>query len=441
MASNLRVLAGNAPRQRRVLRSPKHPFHVQHMPFTITPFFIAPVLPGETVKNILLQSRGVSKPMVQALVGAHIEYYFFYVKLSDMLIADEAKAMILTPGRDMDDIDVTSAERLSYRKAVTTVSESSAQLPFVSNCLVAVIDNFFRDADEDYSLSAGQVSNGTYTEYLSHIRVGKDFTDSMLNATAFQEHDIDVDLDGDSTITAQEIYEAMQQWEVLKAGNLTDMDFNDYLRSQGVNRTLADADENVPEVLRVIRKWSYPVNTVDPSDGDPSTAFSWSVTETADKDRFIKEPGFLFGVTIFRPKVYLANQTASMTGFLNTVYDWLPNVMSVSGARRKYFNGTTTNSPNESDGPFDNIADDYVVDVRDLFIHGEQFTNLDLSAADGNLIAMPGTDGSRKYTTASELNTLFAGASAASGFQQDGMVSLSILGRQVDMSPTAGQEA
>ena len=48
-------------------RRPSHPFQVRHEPFQIQPFFIAPVLPGETMKNLLLQSRAVTLPLKNPL--------------------------------------------------------------------------------------------------------------------------------------------------------------------------------------------------------------------------------------------------------------------------------------------------------------------------------------------------------------------------------------
>ena len=38
----------------RVLRSPRHTFQLRQRPFEITPFLLAPVLPGETMKNLLI---------------------------------------------------------------------------------------------------------------------------------------------------------------------------------------------------------------------------------------------------------------------------------------------------------------------------------------------------------------------------------------------------
>ena len=84
-------------RMGRVMRSPRHSFIVEHRPFEITPFFIAPVLPGETLKNLLWQARAVTKPIKQPLVGWWLEYYMFYVKMRDLTDRDTLTAMLLDP--------------------------------------------------------------------------------------------------------------------------------------------------------------------------------------------------------------------------------------------------------------------------------------------------------------------------------------------------------
>ena len=86
---------------RRIPRNPKHPFQLRTRPFQIQPFMLSPVLPGETLKNLVLQSRVVSKPLVHPLVGWWCEYYFFYVKLRDIeyhLGGNFVAPMVTTPG-------------------------------------------------------------------------------------------------------------------------------------------------------------------------------------------------------------------------------------------------------------------------------------------------------------------------------------------------------
>ena len=57
------------PQVGRKLRQPEHAWAVKHLPFAIQPFMIAPVLPGETLKNALLQVRAVLQPVKSALSG------------------------------------------------------------------------------------------------------------------------------------------------------------------------------------------------------------------------------------------------------------------------------------------------------------------------------------------------------------------------------------
>lgn len=71
---------------KRVLRNPQHRFSLQTRPYQLQPFMIAPVLPGETMKNLLLQARVVTHPLSPdlRLVGWWNEYFFFYVKHRDL---------------------------------------------------------------------------------------------------------------------------------------------------------------------------------------------------------------------------------------------------------------------------------------------------------------------------------------------------------------------
>ena len=74
----------NAPRSQRVPRRPQHTFYLRQVPFTIQPFMIAPVIPGETLQNLSFQARCVTMPVKNPIIGWWCEYYFFYVKLTDL---------------------------------------------------------------------------------------------------------------------------------------------------------------------------------------------------------------------------------------------------------------------------------------------------------------------------------------------------------------------
>ena len=101
MASMPKVTIMNAPTTRRVMRHPQHPFQLRTRPYQVASFFIAPVLPGETLKNLLLQARVVSDPVKSPLIGWWAEYYFFYVKHRDLDGRDDFVAMMLDPSKDM----------------------------------------------------------------------------------------------------------------------------------------------------------------------------------------------------------------------------------------------------------------------------------------------------------------------------------------------------
>ena len=79
MAISNPVTIGPAPRVSRSGRRPQHTFQLRHKPWVVQPFMIAPVLPGDTMKNLLLQARAVSSPVKNPLIGWWLEYYFFYV--------------------------------------------------------------------------------------------------------------------------------------------------------------------------------------------------------------------------------------------------------------------------------------------------------------------------------------------------------------------------
>ena len=50
------VQTQSARRTGRVTRSPRHTFQLRHRPFLLQPFMLAPVIPGETMKSLLLVS-------------------------------------------------------------------------------------------------------------------------------------------------------------------------------------------------------------------------------------------------------------------------------------------------------------------------------------------------------------------------------------------------
>lgn len=420
------VEAANVGPTKRRLRKPQHRFNLVSKPYQIVPFMIAPVLPGETMKNLLMQSRVVTDPIKNALIGWHKEYYFFYVK-----------HRAFTSGRwwTTENAAKLQAMMLDPATVVTTLQASAENTPyytfnggmqFVQACYQEVVEEYFRDEDQAYDdfligadYAAAQIDTQNWAHSLKAESAGSD--DSELpGVDELEELDI---LPGMTSNYAQ--------WEFMRDHGMTTLTYEDYIRSYGVSiedtpdlgeeGIEATASNFRPELLRFVRDWKYPTNHVDPATGVPASAVSWSFAERADKDRFFQEPGFIFGVTVTRPKINLGSQKGAAVGFLDNAYAWLPAVL-----RRHPYVAVKEIADSATVGILENQTEDYWVDVADLFEHGDQFVNHAMSAAANHGIALPTADPALwKYPTEAMVDSLFA-ADTAENIREDGVVHLTI---------------
>lgn len=409
----------------RRIRSPQHTFNLRAPPFAIQPFFIAPVLPGETMKSLRFQARSVTDPIKNRLIGWWSEWYFFYVKLRDLDIRGNIQQMLLDPNFDWTTIDEPTADvKLYHPPGVGMVN-------YVKLCQDVCVRHFFRD-ERDTETQYIMVDN-TIPWPVAQIN-GNNTFDSM---EAFVEDtpnaNAGIVVGGDDTVLASEIDAVMRRWFLLRNNQLTEMSYEQYLATFGVR--MQGEEAHVPELLRYIREWSYPTNTVEPTTGVPTSAVAWTVQATADKDRMFREPGFLFGLACHRPKVYLRNQKGNFSAALNRVQDWLPAMMRADPlSRRKQLA--------QGVGPFSvgSDATGYVYDVADLFMYGDQMVNADLTATTLNLVPLPQPDlvNKRYVTDIAWVKELFAGTTPPARVEMDGIVSLSIASSLRDESPRGG---
>lgn len=415
----MKVNVAEVQRASRVQRHPQHPFQVRTRPWQIAPMFIAPVLPGETMRNLLLQARAVSDPVKSKLVGWWKEYYFFYVKLRDLDGRDDFANMMLDPTQSLTAYN--EAALVEYYHKQTSIS-------WVRECLKRVTEEFFRYEGEAWD--AYKVGNLP----AAMISTNKNWSDSLVNdADRATIADVNVDLNTDSTITVSEIDKAMYTWQLLRTQGLSTMTFEDYLASHGVRPNPAEA--HIPELVRYIRDWQLPANTIDPTDGAATSALSWKIVERADKDRYFKEPGFLFGVTVSRPKVYWSGQAGTMSDLMTDLYSWLPAVLRPEieagfkkiAAHNVQFGGNGTTGGN---------TDAVWFDVADLFMYGEQFVNFALTETDAGFVALPTATAQKRYASGTDADALFASASPANQIREDGIVTLSISSTVMDQSGT-----
>jgi hypothetical protein len=400
-------------KSQRVSRRPQHRFYLHQVPFTIQPHLIAPVLPGETMDSLIHQSRVVTDPISNPVIGWWCEYYYFYVKLRDLDDSDTFEAMFIDP-------DTTTSALKDSDDVVQHYYNPSAnnELNYVEMCLKRVTEEYFRDQDEAWN-------NITISNLPVAGTIGNSLLDSFINDDAFQTSiEPTIDTSG-ANVGISVIEAAMRQWEMLKLDNMTDMTFNDYLKTYGVNLP-SEEDNKKPELIRFLREWSYPSSTIDPADGSPVSAVSWAISDRADKKRFFKEPGFIFGVTCIRPKIYFGTQSTYGAAFLDDLYTWLPAVLNDDPATslKEFAAGT---------GPFKTNSDDYWLDMKDLFIHGDQFMNIAPSTAGTNCPDLPTAGGIWKYpSNQAMLDEFFVSANAIC--KVDGIVSLNIRGRLTDTS-------
>lgn len=398
------TLQNSAP-SKRVLRRPQHTFHLRTRPYQIQPFMLAPVLAGETLNNLLLQARVVTDPIKNPFIGWHVEYYFFYVKLRDLDAREIMEDMLLDMTADTSSLNDGTADVKYYHHS----GKNYAKL-----ALKRITEEYFRDEGETWNTAA--------IDNLPLAKVNqKHWTESVYAASELPDDEIPEPAEDFSDFEGK-----WNTWNYMRSMKMTEMSFEDYMGTFGVQTSKTEPHK--PELLRYVKEWSYPSNTIDPASGAPSSAVSWSIAERGDKTRFFKEPGFIVGLSVVRPKVYLGGQRESGSHLLDGAFEWLPAIMKdrVETSLKTLAGGT---------GPLGGVhtTNPYIVDVRDLFVHGDQFLNFALTETDAGLVALPKTTHvASAYPSSADINALFVGEAPANQVRQDGVVSASILGTQLD---------
>lgn len=193
-------LVGNVPKMGRKLRKPQHAFHLRSRAFQIQPFMLAPVLAGETLKNLLFQSRVVTDPIKNPFIGWWQEYYFFYTKLSDLDVwgentddvpgsgpGDFVKMLLADPTWDKTNWDFGTASVPHYAAADGQT--------WSDWCLRKVVMEYFRDETEE----------GTHLPVLDDLPLAMINNKGVLDSAILNDdYDraqsaYDVDLLGDAT--------------------------------------------------------------------------------------------------------------------------------------------------------------------------------------------------------------------------------------------------
>jgi len=413
------ILDRAAPQMGRKLRSPRHTFSIRQRPWHIQPHMIAPVLPGETMSNLLVQALVVTDPIKSRLIGWWYEQYYFYVKHRDLREREQLTEMHLNPDAPMLNL-MTPPDPITYH---------NGGIDWTRLCLNRVVEEYFRNEGEDIVDVAGLPLASINTD--SWLDSAK-----LASAGAAPDHQLPGEV-SDPQLPSNVPYEFQQhyqQWEAMRALQLVTVTFEDYLKSFGVRAPKADRVEELhrPELIRYIRDWQLPAGIVAP-DGSPANGVIWRIAERADKDRFFSEPGFILGVTVCRPKVYLGNQMGAAVSVMDDAYSWLPAVLSDQS-----YTSLRQMLPSASDTePFPVPVDEtWWFDLKDLFLYGDQFVNYTLQN-EPNAAALPAPDLQRRYVSVDDMNDLFV-APERNLIRSDGVVSLSIKSRVTDTSGHTG---
>lgn len=398
----------------RVTRSPQHQFRINQVPFAITPFMIAPVLAGETLNFMLLQTRSVSEALKSPLLGMWMEYYFFYVKHRDIIAHSQAlQNMVMDINAPFTGATIAAHDAVSYG--------ALGGQDWVRLCLDRVVQVYFRDEDEP-------VSSFMVGSYPACKIQQESWMQTMFKPGDVTFDDIDIDAPVDTvptpdtaSVKASELDKLKAQYEMLLANDLVEMTYEEWLMTYGVS--FPEVEVNEPELLRYVRDWKLPGNMMA-ADAAPRYAISWQMAERADKRRRFTEPGFIFGVSVVRPKAYFKNQVGNALGFYNDAFAWLPAILGDDATV-----GLAQHATGAGPCP---VLSTYGYDRRDLYIYGDQYANVNLATEVG-FVTLP-TNTTRKYPALTDAQSYFATA-GKEFVATDGIVRLSILGHQRDTTP------
>lgn len=413
-------------RTERSGRRPQNPFNVQTKPFQIQPVMFHPVLPGETLKTMLIQAQIWSDPLAAALknTGWWCEYNVFYVKHRDLPGYEQGVDGL---GKDLVDMFVSN-ESLASHAAGAAIPRSytpKGGIDFVSAALERVVEEYFRDEGE--TASAYHIDNIPICQIYGRGR--SDVFDKLTKEADYEDHRQELDADGDGTVyVGDEMNRAFNEWAAAHDAGLIDMTYEDWMRTYGGGAGGSVEPDRVdyhrPEDIAYARQFTYPTNTVEPTTGVPAVAVGWRASHNLRKSFRFDEPGWLLVTQTVRPKVYLKNQEGLFAAMMMTRDSWLPAILNAEMDVGHML------IPEET-GPLATIFGDteggYMVNIRDLLLYGEQFINYTPTGA--GFVNLPLDTGQRRYADATSAMAMFANTTTGR-FRSDGMVSLTIMGRQ-----------
>ncbi len=401
--------------RKRFHRRPNFPIAGSLRAFGLYPIMCHPVLPGETLKSTSAKWTVISQPLVNPFVGAWLESWLFYVKLTDldrdlgqMFISDTYSTSGWTTG--------TGAEKyFSYTGGIDWIKKCTQRVHdayFLSEGETPVTD------DVDGGIRRVKLNNRSWYQNLMF-----EPAETALDVTGERDHD-----------------EQMTAWQMVQQMQMTELSYESYLEQYGVQSMRLGIGE--PEILRFSRSWTKPTNHVDPASGTPTSAWVWNDEMKLDKDKRFNEPGFVIMLACIRPKMYQAGQVASMISNMWGFSDWYPSYTLQDPAAGIKRIGTDDavflSTLNAAEGEVQ-----LLYDHRDLLYHGEQFVNdaspqYALPTATGWSTIAAASDAAVRgeYASNADIQSIFVGtAEDTEKILYEGIVGLTIAGHVTDTTP------
>lgn len=345
MVAPLQIVQPGMTRTRKK-RTPQFPIAGTLRPFGLYPLWATPVLPGETLNMAETKYRLISMPVKHPLAGAWFETWTVYCSLTDL---DEQFATMFIS----EDTSPTAYQAGVDRPRYFT---KAGQIDYIKLAMDRIAYHYFRDEEEpnwdthtvDGVHMAGR-QNWDWAQNLMFQPVGMD---PALLPSAMPK---------DGTLTPLEI---------MRLAGMSEITYEKYLMQYGVAQKEAVKAANIPEILRYTREWTVPTNQIEPSNGRPTSAWSWSNTIKSEKPKRFDEPGFVVTIGCVRPKMFDPTLRASMVGELWGFQDWFPVYnLDDPAAGIKPLDA----SHKVLDLPLG--TDAIIYDHRDLLAHGEAFVN------------------------------------------------------------------
>lgn len=425
------------PRVGRVQRRPQHNFRVNARPFRIQPFMFAPVLPGETMKNLLVQAKVLTDPVAHPYLGWWFEMYYFYVKLRDLWGQTDPNGN----GALVENMLIAGGNPPTFTGATNKdfMWTNGQGANWTSSAVRRCVETYFRSEEEFDEAVAYQGIRCFGADGVSHkakVITAPGWAESLDDSTSVLASD-GTPIPGDSWPDLPPHLSGFQaaytEWQKMQSLQLVAPRFEDYLKTFGVHvPPIEKKNMHRPELIRYIRKFEQPKNTV--LAGSVNSQVVWDVAERADKDRYFSEPGFIVGLAVARPKLYLRDQNSAMVNFLNTGQSWLPALLQEDPfTSLVQFTGGASGV-----GPLGSTeADNYWVDLADLFVHGDQFFNV--PGTDPGFYSACQPDASKRilttYAADADIDGVFKTPATANLVRIEGRVDLNILGRLADTTP------